>query len=63
MIPVLYPIARIAAQVAMTCLVVYVAEYAQTRAKEDHREAKRRSELADKKLVPEDPPPYDSTLH
>jgi hypothetical protein len=63
MLPALYPIARIAAQVAMTCLVVYVTEYAQTRAREAHKEAKRRAELADQKLINQDPPPSDNTLH
>ena len=63
MLPALYPIARIAAQVAMTCLVVYVTEYAQTRAREAHKDARRRAELADKLDIPEDTLLSDKTLH
>lgn len=63
MLPALYPIARIAAQVAMACLVVYVTEYAQTRAREAHRDAKRRAELAGRNPRPQPPASSDNTLH
>ena len=63
MLPALYPIARIAAQVAMTCLVVYVTEYAQTRAREAHKDARRRAEHADKQDITEEQLLSDKTLH